>query len=125
MIMPTRFGVTVSIGKPDHAFSWVALDDLVNALAFILEHGDVSGPVNVTAPERTTNEEFYKAVAEHFHTRVSVRVPDAAVRLVMGEASQVVTSGQCAEPETLLREGFEFQYPGISTFFNKAFPVKS
>lgn len=125
MIMPTRFGVTVSIGKPDHAFSWVALDDLVNALAFILEHGDVSGPVNVTAPERSTNEEFYKAVAEHFHTRVSVRVPDAAVRLVMGEASQVVTSGQCAEPETLLREGFEFQYPGISTFFNKAFPVKS
>lgn len=48
-----------------------------------------------------------------------------AVRLVMGEASQVVTSGQCAEPETLLREGFEFQYPDISTFFHQAFPVKS
>ena len=46
---------------------------------------------------------------------------------IFGEmiGSQVVTSGQCAEPETLLREGFEFQYPGISTFFNKAFPVKS
>lgn len=58
MIMPTRFGVTVSVGKPDHAFSWVALDDLVNALAFILEHGDVSGPVNVTAPNAPPMRSF-------------------------------------------------------------------
>ena len=47
------------------------------------------------------------------------------LRLLMGEASQVITNGQCAIPETLMREGFEFQYPDIRTFFNKAFPVKS
>lgn len=125
MIKPARFGVTVSAGSPDHSFSWVALDDLVNALVFLLGHEDISGPVNMTAPERTTNEAFYKAVADHFHTRASFHVPDAALRLVMGESSQVVTRGQCAEPETLLREGFEFQYPDINTFFNKVFPDKS
>lgn len=124
MIRATRLGVTVSVGDPSHPFSWVALEDLVNALVFILGHGDISGPVNVTAPERTTNEDFYKAVAEHFQTRLAFRVPDAVLRVMMGEASQVVTRGQCAEPETLLREGFEFQYPNINTFFNQAFSVK-
>lgn len=86
---------------------------------------DISGPVNVTAPERTTNREFYRAAAEHFHTRLSIRVPDAILRLLMGEASQVITGSQCAVPETLMREGFTFQYPDIRTFFNKTFSVKS
>ena len=121
----TRFGVTATAGNPDHLFSWVALEDLADALVFIMGRQDISGPVNVTAPERTTNREFYRAAAEHFHTRLSIRVPDAVLRLLMGEASQVITGGQCAVPETLMREGFTFQYPDIRTFFNKAFSVKS
>lgn len=124
MVRPARFGVMACVGDPDHSFSWVALDDLVNALIFILGDDGISGSVNVTAPERTTNREFYRAAAEHFHTRLSVRVPDAVLRLLMGEASQVVTRGQCAVPETLLREGFKFQCPDIRTFFNKAFSSK-
>ena len=120
-----RFGVTATAGNPDHLFSWVALEDLADALVFIMGRQDISGPVNVTAPERTTNREFYRAAAEHFHTRLSIRVPDAVLRLLMGEASQVITGGQCAVPETLMREGFTFQYPDIRTFFNKAFSVKS
>lgn len=78
----------------------------------------------VTAPERTTNREFYRAAAEHFHTRLSIRVPDAVLRLLMGEASQVITGGQCAVRDAD-EEGFTFQYPDIRTFFNKAFSVKS
>lgn len=125
MVRPARYGITAAVGNPDHSFSWVALADLVDALIFIMGKEGISGPVNVTAPERTTNREFYKAAAEHFHTRLSIHVPDAVLRLLMGEASQVVTGGQCAVPETLMREGFEFQYPDIRTFFNKAFPIKS
>ena len=125
MMRPARFGVTATAGNPDHLFSWVALEDLADALVFIMGRQDISGPVNVTAPERTTNREFYRAAAEHFHTRLSIRVPDAVLRLLMGEASQVITGGQCAVPETLMREGFTFQYPDIRTFFNKAFSVKS
>ncbi len=125
MMRPARFGVTATAGNPDHLFSWVALEDLADALVFIMGRQDISGPVNVTAPELTTNREFYRAAAEHFHTRLSIRVPDAVLRLLMGEASQVITSGQCAVPETLMREGFTFQYPDIRTFFNKAFSVKS
>lgn len=103
----------------------MALEDLVNALIFIMDRKNISGPVNVTAPERTTNREFYRAAVEHFHTRLSIPVPDAVLRLLMGEASRVITGGQCAVPETLMREGFQFQYPDILTFFNKAFSVSS
>ena len=77
------------------------------------------------APERTSNREFYRAATEHFHTRLSIHIPDAVLRLLMGEASQVITGGRCALPETLMREGFQFQYPDILTFFNKAFSVSS
>lgn len=84
MVRPARFGITAAVGNPDHPFSWVALEDLVDALIFIMGKEDISGPVNVTAPERTTNREFYKAAAEHFHTRLSIHVPDAVLRLLMG-----------------------------------------
>lgn len=125
MMRPARFGVMAAAGNPDHLFSWVALEDLVDALVFIMGREGISGPVNITAPERTSNREFYRAAAEHFHTRLSIHIPDAVLRLLMGEASQVITGGRCALPETLMREGFQFQYPDILTFFNKAFSVSS
>lgn len=122
MLRPARFGVTVAVGRPEHSFSWIALDDLVNALAYCLEREDISGPVNMTAPQRTSNGLFYSTVAEHFKTRWSLHLPDAVLQLLMGESSQVVTRGQCAIPETLLRTGFPFLCPDISSFFNKCFP---
>lgn len=50
MMRPARFGVTATAGNPDHLFSWVALEDLADALVFIMGRQDISGPVNVTAP---------------------------------------------------------------------------
>jgi uncharacterized protein (TIGR01777 family) len=37
---------------------WVHVDDVVGATMFALEHDEVSGPVNVTAPEPATNKEL-------------------------------------------------------------------
>lgn len=125
MLRTERFGLTAAVGAPDGPFAWVALEDLVNALIFLMGRRGVSGPVNVTAPERTTNANFYRVVAERFKTGLTLHVPDAVLTLLMGEAAQVVTRSVCAAPETLLHEGFEFQCPDIETFFNKAFPVLS
>ena len=36
MMRPARFGVTATAGNPDHLFSWVALEDLADALVFIM-----------------------------------------------------------------------------------------
>lgn len=110
--------------KSGSSFSWVALEDLADALVFIMGRQYISGPVNVTAPERTTNRDSPQGSRGTFpHPSVH---PCSGRRSAVadGEASQVITGGQCAVPETLMREGFTFQYPDIH-FFNKAFSVKS
>lgn len=43
MMRPARFGVTATAGNPDHLFSWVALEDLADALVFIMGRQDISG----------------------------------------------------------------------------------
>ena len=71
----------------------------------------------------------------HGHSVKTDPMPDFNLERYLGEWHEIarlenwfergLSSGQCAVPETLMREGFTFQYPDIRTFFNKAFSVKS
>lgn len=121
ILRPLRFRIAVSAGISEHPWSWIALEDLVRAVDFLINHGEITGAVNMTAPERTTNELFYRMVARHFHAYLTVHVPEFAVHWAMGESAQVITRGHCAVPGKLLGSGFEFMNPGIEAFFRRNF----
>ena len=42
--------------------SWIALEDVVNGLKFLIADGAVQGPVNFVAPNPVTNAEFTKTL---------------------------------------------------------------
>ena len=54
---------------------WISLDDEVGAIGFLLEHGAVDGPVNLTGPTPVTNAEFTAALAEAVHRPAPFAVP--------------------------------------------------
>jgi NAD dependent epimerase/dehydratase family enzyme len=92
--------------------SWISLVDEVAAIRFLLDH-DVRGPVNLTAPNPVTNQEFTTALGAALHRPAVVPVPKFAPKLLLGGelADLLLFGSQRARPTVLLEAGFEFRYP--------------
>ena len=92
---------------------WVHVDDLVGATVFALDHGELSGPVNVTAPEPVTNKELSKTLGRVLHRPAFAPVPALAVKTLYGEMAEIVITGQRALPVKLRELGYEFRWPEL------------
>jgi len=101
------------IGSGKQWFSWVHIKDLAEAFAFLMKHPEISGPVNICAPNPVRNKELAKALGKVLHRPSSVPAPGFMVKLVLGEFGSVILEGQKVLPKRLLDSGFTFQYPDI------------
>ena len=114
MLTPFRLGLGGVIGSGRQYLSWIALDDLVSAILFALQHNQVKGPVNAVAPQPATNCEFTKSLGKVLGRPTIFPMPAFAARLVFGEmADEMLLSGAKVEPRVLSEASFEFQYPQL------------
>ncbi|HLM26334.1 MAG TPA: DUF1731 domain-containing protein, partial [Thermoleophilaceae bacterium] len=89
---------------------WVHLDDVVGATIFALENEQMSGPMNVTAPEPVTNGELSKTLGRVLRRPAFAPVPALAVKTLYGEMAEIVITGQRAVPARLERLGYVFRW---------------
>jgi len=101
------------IGSGKQWFSWVHIEDLTEAFAFLLKHPEISGPVNVCSPNPIRNKDLAKALGKALHRPSFIPAPAFMVKLVLGEFGSVILEGQRVIPQRLLESGFVFQYPDI------------
>lgn len=87
-----RLKTEAVIGNGWQPLSWIDREDLVRAMIFLTENGQLSGTFNFTAPERLTQKEFMREVARHYGALL-LPVPGFAVKMFYGEASPVFASG--------------------------------
>lgn len=99
---------------------WIHLDDVVGAILFELDHDEVSGPVNVTAPEPATNKELSRALGRVLHRPAVAPVPALAVKALYGQMAEIVTTGQRAVPRKLTELGYRFRQPELETALRDA-----
>jgi uncharacterized protein (TIGR01777 family) len=103
------------IGKGDQWMSWIGMHDLMRALVFLMVTDTLSGPVNVTAPNPSTNAQFSHTLGEVLHRPAVATVPEFAVKLMFGEmGEQTLLSGQRVLPRRLLDAAFRFEYPELA-----------
>jgi uncharacterized protein (TIGR01777 family) len=102
------------VGPGTQVYSWIALEDVVGAIHFVLRTPTVKGPVNLTAPEAATNGAFTEALGDVLHRPTPAPFPAAAVRALFGEmgTETLLASAQVA-PRALLDAGFTFRWPGL------------
>jgi uncharacterized protein (TIGR01777 family) len=109
MLPPFRLGVGGPVGGGRQYVPWVDLDDVIGAILYCLRTEAASGPVNVTAPEPVTNKELSKTLGRVLRRPALAPVPALALRLLYGEMSVIVTTGQRAIPRRLLELGYDFR----------------
>ena len=113
LLPPARMGLLPRFGPGRQAMSWISLPDEIAAITFLLDHGEISGPVNLTAPEPVTNSEFTAALHASLGRRDLpwLRVPAPALRLAVGQAAVELLTSVRVLPERLQEAGFEFRHP--------------
>jgi uncharacterized protein (TIGR01777 family) len=107
-------GLGFVLGSGKQLMCFIALDDMVRAIEHIMSCEQLTGPVNVLAPEVVTNLEFAKALGRILHRPVFVKIPAFVLRLAMGEVAEAIVAGDTRLiPEKLLASGFCFRFPDI------------
>ena len=113
MLPAFRLGLGGPIGNGQQWMSWVHLDDEVGAILYLLDNPALQGPFNLTAPEPVTNEVFSKTLAQVLGRPAFMRVPAVMMRLILGEASELLLEGQRVVPAHLNTAGYDFKYPNL------------
>ncbi len=114
MLTPFRLGLGGVIGPGTQYMSWVALDDLVAAFIFVLEHDTFAGPVNVVAPGAVTNRAFTRTLGRVLGRPTFVPMPAVVVRTLFGEmGKELLLASTRVAPHRLLNAGFSFRFPEL------------
>jgi uncharacterized protein (TIGR01777 family) len=101
------------LGSGRQWFSWIHMEDLLNAFVFVFETQTIHGPVNFCSPNPVRNRELSKALGKVLRRPSCLTTPGFMLRLIMGEFGSVLLEGHRVIPAKLLRNGFSFRYPEI------------
>lgn len=113
MLTPFKLGVGGPLGSGKQWLSWIHLEDVVRAAAFLMARDDLSGAFNFTAPNPVTMNEFAKTLGKLLLRPSIVRTPAFALRMILGEAADLLLQGSRVLPKRLLEAGYAFQYPHL------------
>ena len=116
MLTPFKLGLGGRIGSGRQYLSWISIDDVVGAILYALNAGQVRGPVNATAPNPATNSEFTRSLAEVLHRPAIFPMPTFAVRALFGQmGDELLLASARVLPSKLQVSGYQFRRPELKT----------
>jgi len=124
MVLPFRLGVGGRIASGQQWMPWVAIDDVVEIVKFVLSTRDMGGPINIVAPEPVRNVEFTRALANALHRPALFPAPAIALKLALGQemAEALLLSSYRVVPAALTRIGYRFLHsqlpPALKTILS-------
>ena len=113
MWLPFSLGLGGRVASGNQWLSWIHRDDMIKLILFLADNDKIKGPVNATAPEPVFYNTFTKAFARALKRPAFFPMPAFVLKLMLGEASQLLIDGQKVVPKKLLESGFEFEFKTI------------
>lgn len=113
MLLPFKLGLGGPLGNGNQWMSWVHVDDVVGVILHAMQHANVRGPVNVTAPTPVRNGEFTKALAQALRRPAVLPAPAFGLRILLGEFADVLLASQRALPKRIQATGYTFHHPTL------------
>lgn len=105
-----RLGLAGPMGSGRQFWSWITLPDEVGAILHLLDRPDVTGPVNLVAPEPARQREIVSALGHALHRPSVLWAPSPALRLVLGEFASEILGGQRITGDALRDSGYPFTH---------------
>ncbi len=115
MIPVFRMGAGGVLGNGRQWMSWIHINDLVQIFVKAIENKEIVGVVNGVAPKPVQNAEFTKTLAKILNRPAIVPVPNFALKIVLGEMSDLVLLSQKVSSKKIQKFDFQFQFEDLKS----------
>ena len=108
-----RFGLGGRAGSGKQFVSWIHDRDFVRAVYWLIENEELSGPVNLAAPNPLPNAEFMKQIRKASGAPFGLPAFEWQLEIAtffMRTESELVLKSRRVIPKRLLESGFEFEF---------------
>ncbi|AWN72902.1 TIGR01777 family oxidoreductase [Legionella anisa] len=120
--LPARYGMGAVVGSGEQPLAWIDSTDLVEAIMYLIAHPEITGPVNLVAPESVSQKTFTKTFAQVLKKPAFLWMPAWIIRLLFGQmGEELLLSGQTVAPQRLSEYQFNFKYPTLLSALTKEF----
>jgi len=110
MIPPFKAYMGGIVGSGNQYISWISIDDLVKAVAFIIENNSITGPVNIVSPIQTTNRILTQSLGTALNRPTFFRIPSTLAKVIFGQmAEEMLLTSTRAIPKILLEAGYKYK----------------
>jgi uncharacterized protein len=111
-----RLGLGGTLGSGEQYVSWIHMEDYLRAVAWLIDHEELEGPVNCSSPNPVPNAEFMRTLRKA--CRQPVGLPAAEWMLEIGAfflrtETELLLKSRRVVPRRLLESGFRFNYPEL------------
>lgn len=113
MGLPYKLFAGGTVGSGRQWMSWIHIQDVVEAILFLIDHEEIAGSVNFTAPNPVSMKELGQALGKAMKRPHWMPAPAFALRLALGEMCLLVLEGQRVLPEKLQLAGFQFLFEKV------------
>jgi len=111
-----RLGLGGTLAGGRQFVSWIHEEDFCRAVEWILEHGQLSGPVNIASPNPVTNAEFMAAIRKACHAPFGLPAPLWLLEIgafFLRTETELLIKSRRVIPGKLLANGFVFRHPDL------------
>ncbi|WPO84065.1 TIGR01777 family oxidoreductase [Chryseobacterium sp. JJR-5R] len=118
--MVTKLGLGGKQGPGTQKVSWIHIDDFCRAVEFIIDNKNISGKVNVTAPEPLSNVDFMSKLRKEMKIPFGLNAPVWQLKIAsvfLKTETELLLKSRNVYPEKLIQSGFEFMFPDVGSAF--------
>ena len=105
-------GGTAASGR--QYISWIHDRDFIRSVYWLIDHDELSGPINISSPDPLPNKEFMRIFRKT--AGISIGLPAMEWQLAIGAyfmntETELILKSRRVVPKLLIHSGFEFEFP--------------
>ncbi len=114
LLQLVRLGLGGAAGDGRQYMSWIHDQDFTSAVLWLIEHEDLEGAVNLTAPNPLINSEFMRVLRSAWGMPFGLPATEWMLELgalILQTETELILKSRRVIPSRLLQSGFAFQFP--------------
>jgi uncharacterized protein (TIGR01777 family) len=114
MLGLVRKGLGGTAGSGKQYISWIHERDFIRSVNWLIEHDELSGPINISSPNPLANREFMRIFREAWGTRIGLPAMEWQLGIgafLMRTETELILKSRRVVPKLLTDSGFELEFP--------------
>ncbi len=115
LLRAARLGLAGPLGSGRQFWPWITLTDEVCALLHLLDHREVTGPVNLVGPAPARQREVVAELGRALHRPTVLPAPSIALKVALGEFAADILGSQRIVGDVLRDSGFQYTHGDLES----------